>query len=135
MLTRFMTFKNIKSNFKHYFAYRVFEKQRKLVRTETFKLNSSPKKAVLVKLAFTATRAVFVNKSKFVDKSKISFLNITNILFLLAISKCYQPGIYKSVIIRVRNRSKLVERSLFATIDLFLGAKSITSYFVWHVWG
>ena len=33
-------------------------------------------------------------------------------------------------LIRLRNRSKLVEESLFAIIDLLLGANSITLYFV-----
>ena len=35
-------------------------------------------------------------------------------------------------LIRLRNRSKLVERSLFAIIDL---AKSILFYFIWRVGG
>ena len=32
---------------------------------------------------------------------------------------------------RLRNRSKLVERSLFAIIDLLQGAKSFVLYFIW----
>ena len=38
-------------------------------------------------------------------------------------------------LIRLRNRSKLVERSLFAIIDLLQRAKSIVLYFIWRVWG
>ena len=34
---------------------------------------------------------------------------------------------------RLRNRSKLVEGSLFAIIGLLLGAKSITLFFIWRV--
>ena len=36
-------------------------------------------------------------------------------------------------LIRPRNRSKLVERSLFAIIDLLQGAKFIFLYFIWRV--
>ena len=35
--------------------------------------------------------------------------------------------------IRLRNRSKLVERSLFAINGLLQGAKSILLYFIWRV--
>ena len=35
----------------------------------------------------------------------------------------------------LRNRSKLVTRSLFAIIGLLQGAKSILLYFIWHVGG
>ena len=35
--------------------------------------------------------------------------------------------------IRLRNRSKLVERSLFAINELLQGAKSIRLYFIWRV--
>ena len=38
-------------------------------------------------------------------------------------------------LIRLKNRSKLAERSFFAIIDLFLGKKSITLYFMWRVVG
>ena len=38
-------------------------------------------------------------------------------------------------IIRPRNCSKLVQRSLFPIIDLLIGAKSITSFFIWRVGG
>ena len=38
-------------------------------------------------------------------------------------------------LIRLRNRSKLVERSLFAIIDLLQGTKSILLYFLWRVGG
>ena len=38
-------------------------------------------------------------------------------------------------LIRLRNQSKLVERSLFAIIDLLQGAKSILWYFIWFVGG
>ena len=34
---------------------------------------------------------------------------------------------------RLRNRSKLVEGSLFAIIGLLLAAKSITLFFIWRV--
>ena len=36
-------------------------------------------------------------------------------------------------LIRLRNRSKLVDGSLFALIDLLPGAKYITLYFIWRV--
>ena len=36
-------------------------------------------------------------------------------------------------LIRLRNRSKLVERSLFAIIDMLLEAKFITLYFIWRM--
>ena len=36
-------------------------------------------------------------------------------------------------LIRLRNRSKLVEGSLFAIIDLLLGAKFITLFYIWRV--
>ena len=38
-------------------------------------------------------------------------------------------------LIRLRNQSKLVERSLFAIIDLLQGAKSILWYLIWFVGG
>ena len=38
-------------------------------------------------------------------------------------------------LIRLINRSKLVERSLFAIIDLIQVTKSIFLYFIWHVGG
>ena len=38
-------------------------------------------------------------------------------------------------LIRLINRSKLVERSLFAIIDLLQGTKSIFLYFIWRVGG
>ena len=38
-------------------------------------------------------------------------------------------------LIRLRNRSKLVERSLFAIIDLLQGAKFFVLYFIWRVGG
>ena len=37
--------------------------------------------------------------------------------------------------IRLRNHSNFDERSLLAIIDLLLGAKSITLYFIWRVGG
>ena len=37
----------------------------------------------------------------------------------------------KRELIRLRNCSRMVESSLFATIDLFLGAKIMTLYGVW----
>ena len=36
---------------------------------------------------------------------------------------------------RLRNCPKLVEGSLFTIIDLLIGAKSITLYFIWRVRG
>ena len=36
---------------------------------------------------------------------------------------------------RLRNRSKLVEKSLFVMIDLLQGAKFILLYFIWRVGG
>ena len=41
----------------------------------------------------------------------------------------------KRDLIRLINRSKLVERSLFATIDLLQGTKSIFLYCIWRVGG
>ena len=38
-------------------------------------------------------------------------------------------------LIRLINCSKLVERSLFAIIDLLQGTKSIFLYFIWRVGG
>ena len=38
-------------------------------------------------------------------------------------------------LIRLKNRSKLVERSLFAIIDLLQGAKSIVLCLLWRVGG
>ena len=39
----------------------------------------------------------------------------------------------KGDLTRLRNRSKSVERSLFAIIDLLQAAKSIVLYFLWRV--
>ena len=41
----------------------------------------------------------------------------------------------KRDLIRLRNRCKLVERSLFAIIDLLQGAKTILLNFIWRVGG
>ena len=42
-------------------------------------------------------------------------------------------AINASDLIRLKNRSKLVEASLFAIIDLLLAAKFITLYFMWRM--
>ena len=36
-------------------------------------------------------------------------------------------------LIHLRNRSKLVQGSLYAIIDLLIGAKSITLYLIWRL--
>ena len=41
----------------------------------------------------------------------------------------------KRDLIRLRNRSKLIQGSLYAIIDLLQGAKSILLYFIWRVGG
>ena len=50
-----------------------------------------------------------------------------------------EPAIYFALLsgdlIRQKNRSKLVEGSLFAIIDLLLGTKFITLYLIWRVGG
>ena len=36
-------------------------------------------------------------------------------------------------LIRLRNRSKLIERSLYVIVDLLIGAKTILLYCIWRV--
>ena len=38
-------------------------------------------------------------------------------------------------LIRLRNSSKLVQKSLYAIIGIIIGAKSIFLYFIWRVGG
>ena len=63
---------------------------------------------------------------------KVMGLKIAILANLGQLTRDYSVSRY---LIRLRNRSKLVERSLFALIDLLQGAKSILSCLIWRVGG
>ena len=60
------------------------------------------------------------------------FILINNQLLNTANAKDFKTDYYSDF--RHRNRSNLVEGSLFAIIDLILGVKFITLYIIWRVW-